>query len=99
MIYKHVIKVVLLSETESLEECLGDDWNLDDVEYAITQGDCIGQTIHESTDIIPSRAVEDELIAMGNDGTFFDSFDEDSEEEQRRDEKNGLYGQQVDPCN
>lgn len=76
MVYKHVVKVVILSETASLEECLGDEWNLQDIEYAITDGDCIGMTSHESTEIVADDDVENELIAIGNDGTFFEEIKE-----------------------
>ena len=102
-IFKHVIKVTILTEHQELESSLGKEWDLSDLEYAITDGDCIGSVDHDSTEEIPALEVEKELISLGNDGTFFDSFDEDEDEdedeEQRRDEKRGLYPQHDDPCN
>ena len=74
-IYKHVVKVTILSENDSLENSLGQEWDLSDVQYAITDGDCIGAVSHESTDEVPSREVGKELFAIGNDGTFFDDLE------------------------
>lgn len=76
-IFKHVIKVTILTEHEELESSLGSEWDLSDLEYAITDGDCIGSVDHDSTEEIPTMEVERELISLGNDGTFFDSFDEE----------------------
>lgn len=74
-IYKHVVEVVVLSEDESLERCLGSEWELSDLEQAISTGDCIGTYSHKETQELPADEVETELIAIGNDGTFFDDLD------------------------
>ena len=74
-IFKHIIKVTILTEHEELENALGNEWNLSDLEYAITDGGFIGSYDHDSTDEIPPHELERALISLGNDGTFFDSFD------------------------
>lgn len=74
-IYKHVVHVVVFSEHPTLEETLGDDWCLQDVDWAITDGDCIGNVTHESTEPVPADRLHEELMAIGNDGTFFDDLD------------------------
>jgi hypothetical protein len=75
-IYKHTIQVVILSEDESLEKALGsDEWDLSAIEAAISDGDCIGTYSHEETQQVPATEIEIELIAIGNDGTFFDNLD------------------------
>lgn len=76
-IYKHVLSVVILSEQETLEDALGGEWDLKDVEYAITDGDCIGDVQHESTEMVPASKVVSELIAIGNDGSFFGDLDDE----------------------
>ena len=100
-IYKHVLTVTVLSPHATLEESFGSEWQLKDVDYAITNDDCIGSVDHNSTEEVPALNVEKELISLGNDGTFFDDLDDedDKDESQRRDEKNGLYGEHEDPCN
>jgi hypothetical protein len=101
-VYKHVVKITILSTDENVEDSFGNkDWDLSDVQYAITEGDCIGSVDHDSTEEVPALEVEKELISLGNDGTFFDDLDDedDEAESQRRDEKNGLYGEHEDPCN
>lgn len=75
-IYKHTVQVVILSEDESLEKALGsDEWDLSAIEAAISDGDCIGTYSHEETQEVPASEVKMELIAIGNDGTFFDDLD------------------------
>ena len=71
-IYKHVVQVTILSEEENLDKLLGNEWDLEEVNCAITSGDCIGSVSHESTDLVPDDQVEQELIKLGNDGCFFD---------------------------
>ena len=68
-IYKHTIKVVVLSETPELNG----DWDLETISELITTGSDIGTYGLESTEEVPRSKVKAELIAVGNDGTFFDS--------------------------
>jgi hypothetical protein len=71
-VYKHIIQVVVLNEEKTLEQLVGDDWNLKDIAYAITNGDAIGGVNHISTELVPNDRVEKELIDVGNDGSFFE---------------------------
>lgn len=74
-IYKHVVKVVILSESPDL----GEDWDLDTIHEQITTGSDIGEASHESTEEVHRINLKAELIAIGNDGTFFDSDDTKTE--------------------
>lgn len=68
-IYKHVYTVVVLSESD---DTVGD---LDVLANSIDTGEDIGQFEHTSTEEVPAEQVKQELLAIGNDGTFFDSLD------------------------
>lgn len=73
-IYKHILKVVVFSTEQELAAAVENpEWDLSDVHYAIHDGGCIGDVSHESTTVVPPNELEKELIAIGNDGTFFDS--------------------------
>lgn len=74
-IYKHTIVVTVLSEHSCTLAAFGDDWSLHDVADAITSGDSIGSVIHESTATVDPQDTKNELLAIGNDGTFFDDLD------------------------
>ena len=75
-IYKHVITVTVLSDKPTPEETFGEDWDLYEVYNAVHFGDCLGACIgdfdHELSQIVPEEEVKKELIALGDDGTFFD---------------------------
>lgn len=47
------------------------DW-LAEINYAITDGPCIGNVDHVSTEIVPADKVGAEMHRIGNDGSFFD---------------------------
>jgi hypothetical protein len=47
--------------------------SLSAIEYAITEGDCIGDLAVASVEEVPEDTLRDELVAIGNDGTFFDN--------------------------
>lgn len=52
-----------------------DPFNLGYINYAITDGECIGHVEVTSTMVVPPEAVEGELLRIGNDGTFFNEED------------------------
>jgi hypothetical protein len=55
-----------------------DSLELDSLEHALyesTQGEAVGNVTACTTEAVPDTSVRDELIALGNDGTFFESFD------------------------
>ena len=67
-VYKHTFKVTVLSHDKKLDRFE----SLEDIDYAITHDDCIGALEHQRTERVLKRNIEDELKAIGNDGTFFD---------------------------
>lgn len=75
-IYKTVINVIILSEDRPFGN---GEWDLKDAQYFIEEGDGIGTYEIESIDEVPDGKVEDELLAIGNDGTFFGPYGDDDE--------------------
>lgn len=58
----------------------GDPFDLAAINYAICEGDCIGNVEQISSEEVPSDEVEANLLRIGNDGSFFtddDDWDED----------------------
>jgi hypothetical protein len=74
-VYKHTIVVTVLSSHESTEDTFGSEWSLSDVHDTITSGDSIGSVHHQSTTKIDCSEIRSELLAIGNDGSFFDDLD------------------------
>lgn len=68
-IVKTTITVTLLHRADN---ALGDD--LDDVLYEMREGDAVGWETNRVTEPVAADQVEGELIALGNDGTFFDEI-------------------------
>jgi hypothetical protein len=54
-----------------------DPFDLAEINYAITEGDCIGNVEISHQMIVPPEAVEGELLRIGNDGSFFDEDEDD----------------------
>jgi hypothetical protein len=57
-----------------------DDHNLSDlaaIDYAINEGDCIGNVHRVFHEVVLPEKVESELLRIGNDGTFFNSDPEE----------------------
>lgn len=72
-IYRSVITTVVYHE--------GPHYAPDDlaqVHYDTYEGDCIGSlSLDVETTKVAPEAVVDELVAIGNDGSFFDGFDDE----------------------
>lgn len=49
-----------------------DPFDLEAINYAITEGDCIGQVHWENEEVVPSDELEAHLVRIGNDGSFFE---------------------------
>ena len=50
------------------------------IDYAISEGDCIGSVSRTSSEPVPPDKVRDHLLRIGNEGDFFsleDELDED----------------------
>jgi len=48
---------------------------IDEVLYEMNEGEAVGWETSRVTDPVPADQVCDELVALGNDGTFFDDED------------------------
>ena len=66
-IYKHTLRVTILSKHEELP-----DRDLDALWEECTDGEFIGDWKQTSVLALSEEDAKDELIAIGNDGTFFD---------------------------
>lgn len=71
-VWQTVIKVTVLSE----DGPIGDDVELKHIDYLISEGDCIGEVEIQSRQRMDPRWVRRKLLAIGNDGTFFDTEDD-----------------------
>jgi len=74
-IYRTVFTIEVLSDGP-LNLAMRDDdpFDLLAINYEITDGDCVGNVRQTLSEIVPTDKVRDELVAIGNDGTFFDSL-------------------------
>lgn len=78
-IYRTVFQVEVFSRGPFVpdEDNPEDPWNLEAINQAIVYGDCIGEVGTISTEVVPDEKVVDELVRIGNDGSFFeDPFDD-----------------------
>ena len=75
-VWKHTLVVTVFSENPTVDETFGRGWTLDDVNYEITDGDCVGNVVVKSSNVVRARKLHDALRSVGNDGTFFDSEDD-----------------------
>lgn len=73
-IYRAVYQVEVFSRGPFENDSMVD---LETIAYAITEGDCIGDLGLMSNEIVPEDQVQEELLRIGNDGTFFDFEKED----------------------
>lgn len=81
MIVKTVIQLVILQEADSLqaaEERIA-PMGLADLAYLIEEDDGIGAFSTTAHDAVAPADLEAELLALGNDGTFFGDDEEDEE--------------------
>ena len=76
-IYKHTFTVVVFSEEKTIDQLAG----LDEINYQITEGHCVGDTKFVSSVEVPTCDIETELQAIGNDGLFFNMGEEEDEDE------------------
>jgi hypothetical protein len=72
-IYKNVFTLIVYSEGYPLTK----NWDVDDITYELDSGAMIGYTELLSTEKVPPERIKEDLMAIGNDGTFF----QDTEEE------------------
>jgi hypothetical protein len=51
------------------------DHDIEEVLYEMREGEAVGWETDRVTEPVPADQVSDELLALGNDGTFFDDED------------------------
>lgn len=74
MIEKRTYTLTVLVDTDDpgLDFESGEGESLSDLEWLIREGPGIGQLSQDAIEIVPPEKLADELVAIGNDGTFFD---------------------------
>ncbi len=65
----------------------------------ITEGDCSGDWKVTKVKELNGKQAAKALIEQGSEPSFFGLTDDGEDEQERRDEKNGLYGDKVDAAN
>jgi hypothetical protein len=48
------------------------DYDIREVLYEMQEGDAVGWETDRTTEPVPADRVADELVSLGNDGTFFE---------------------------
>ena len=48
------------------------DYDIENVLYEMREGEAVGWETDRTTEPVPADRVADELVLLGNDGTFFD---------------------------
>lgn len=78
-IYRTIFTIEVLSEGP-FDPYGGDDdpFNLAAINYAITEGHCVGCCERTSSKVVPDGKVHDALVALGNTGSFFDLGHDDA---------------------
>lgn len=78
-IYKATYTITVLGEFDSERDAERSMTviEMDTLGHLISEGDWIGQFSCDAIDKVEADKVKDELVAIGNDGTFFDNEMED----------------------
>lgn len=77
VIHRTVIQVEVFTNDGPYPARAGNAWDLAQLAYDIDEGDCIGDYAVISTEVIAPEDVEAHMLRIGNDGSFFDTGDED----------------------
>lgn len=75
--YRTTITIDVLSEETPLDE----DMTLTEIDYVITEGDCVGGNLSMAVEELTREECAEALTAMGSEPGFFDLLDEDEEDE------------------
>lgn len=73
--FKTTFTITVLTE----DSPVSDGVNIIDVVRDFTDGDSIGDVQRTSANEVPADKIKDELLAIGNDGTFFNLGDEEDQ--------------------
>lgn len=71
---KTVIEVIVLSRRGDVAPC--EFAELSDVLEAMNTGQFVGTSATRSVHVVPADLAREELLAVGNDGRFFDELDD-----------------------
>lgn len=77
-VQKHRIEVVVLSRREDsnyIRNASEDERGLERIEQEISTGSCIGTVRYLGCEDVPEESLEEELLAIGNDGDFFEGVE------------------------
>lgn len=79
-IFKLEITTTVLIETQTAQEASTqlDNMSLSEIADEMDSGDLVGNDIRGDVVEVPKNEIEGELLAVGNDGTFF-AIDEDED--------------------
>jgi hypothetical protein len=75
MIKRAIVKVTVYFDDDEVAEGFFSDADLAEIGHAYTAGPCVGAAEVESIEVIEGEALRAGLLAIGNDGTFFDPAD------------------------
>ncbi len=79
MIKRAEVKVVVFFDDEEVADGFFDGAELGEIGHAYQFGPCVGTHTVESIEPISGAALRDGLLAIGNDGTFFEYAESDTE--------------------
>ena len=75
-VYRTLVTVEVFSRGPFYVGALDEDpFGLQEINYAITEGLCIGDVEVEASQRVPPEQIKDHLLRIGNDGTFFEEYD------------------------
>lgn len=69
-IAKTVLTITVLHDAEDDVSSLP----VEEIAQEMNNGFCVGTVEHVSTVVVPAAKITEELLACGNDGTFFEDF-------------------------
>jgi hypothetical protein len=75
-VHKVTLTITVLAHADSQDHVLNaySNMSLSQIEEAIEFGEDVGMVELTSVETVPDDEIKDELIALGNDGTFFDCY-------------------------
>lgn len=71
-----IVKTTITTTVLHREDNPMTDHDIEEVLYEMREGEAVGWETGRVTETVAAEHVLDELVALGNDGTFFDDDDE-----------------------
>ena len=72
MIKRAILKVTVYFSDDEVSEGFFTEADLSEIGHAYTTGPCVGAAEVESIEVVEGEALRAGLLAIGNDGEFFD---------------------------